>query len=119
VLLAHDVDVSGVELTMQRIADHIHTLSKHVRHDGAEYEARVYGTQRSDRTWEGWIEFHPVSGAGTVLRTQQETSQPNRMTLSYWAGGLEPIYLEGALKRAMRTTAPKDGGTDHALRTGR
>jgi hypothetical protein len=119
VVLATVVDVSGVERTMQRIADHIHTLSKHVRYDGAEYEAQVYGTQRGDRTWEGWIEFHPVSGDGPVLRTQQETSQPNRITLAYWAGGLEPVYLDGALKRALRKAAPGDGGTDHALRTGR
>jgi hypothetical protein len=35
-----------------------------------------------------------------VLVTQQETSQPNRAALEYWADGLEPIYLEGALARA-------------------
>jgi len=35
-----------------------------------------------------------------VLRTEQETSQPNRAAIEYWADGLEPIYLDGALARA-------------------
>ena len=39
-------------------------------------------------------------GSGRPLRTGQETSQPNRWALDYWAGGLEPVYLEGALTRA-------------------
>jgi hypothetical protein len=30
----------------------------------------------------------------------KETSQPNRDAIEYWALGLEPIYLEGALARA-------------------
>jgi len=82
-------------------SENIHTISTHIRgKDGSEYEARVYGAQRDDRTWEGWIEFHPVDGNGPVLRTGQETSQPNRVTLDYWASGLEPVYLEGALVRA-------------------
>jgi hypothetical protein len=86
---------------MHTITDHIHTLSKRVRRRSAEYEARVYGAEREDGTWEGWIEFHPVDGSPNVLRTGQETSQPNRKTLEYWAGGLEPIYLDGALSRAI------------------
>lgn len=89
---------------MQKAAtEHIHTISAHIssKH-GAEYEARVYGAQRDDRTWEGWLEFHPVRGTGPVLRTGQETSQPNRITLDYWAGGLERVYLEGALVRAAK-----------------
>jgi hypothetical protein len=34
------------------------------------------------------------------LLTEQETSQPNRTAIEYWALGLEPIYLEGAFARA-------------------
>jgi hypothetical protein len=48
----------------------------------------------------GWIEFHPLDGEGVFLRTSQETSQPNRAALAYWASGLEPIYFEGAFARA-------------------
>lgn len=36
-----------------------------------------------------------------MLRTGQETSQPNRSALEYWATGLETIYLDGAFKRAV------------------
>jgi hypothetical protein len=37
-----------------------------------------------------------------ILHTDRETSQPNRAALEYWADGLEPVYLEGALARAQR-----------------
>ena len=82
--------------------EHIHTHSRHVRSaDGTEYEARVCGARRGDGTWAGWLEFRPVTGAGATLRTGQETSQPDRGALDYWAGGLEPVFLEGALVRAL------------------
>ena len=70
--------------------------------DGARYRARVYGEQRREGTWSGWIEFVPADGerAAATLRTGQETSQPDRKAVEYWAGGLEPVYLEGALTRA-------------------
>ena len=38
--------------------------------------------------------------AEPVLQTEQETSQPNEMSVEYWATGLEPIYFEGAFERA-------------------
>jgi len=68
--------------------------------DGTIYIARSYGEERSDGTWEGWIEFTPADREGQVLLTDRETSQPNRVTLEYWATGLEPIYFEGAFERA-------------------
>jgi hypothetical protein len=83
------------------MAEHIYTYSTSVRSaDGFEYEIRVYGEARGDGMWFGWLEFHPRRGSGSVLRTDQETSQPNRQALEYWAGGLEPTYFEGALNRA-------------------
>jgi hypothetical protein len=73
---------------------------------GVVYRARIYGEQRPDRTWTGWIDFVPVSGTplrpGHHYRTGQETSQPDRAALEYWASGLEPVYLDGALGRALR-----------------
>jgi hypothetical protein len=68
--------------------------------DRTTYIVRAYANQRSDGTWAGWIEFHPVDGRKPALRTGQETSQPNRVTVEYWASGLEPIYFEGAFARA-------------------
>ena len=72
-----------------KIADH-----------GTTYTARVRGAARPDGTWQAWLEFRPSDGHKPVLRTDQETSQPNRTTIEYWALGLEPLYLEGALARA-------------------
>jgi hypothetical protein len=64
------------------------------------YIVHVCGQERVDGIWEGWIEFHPTDAGHPILSTERETSQPNRAALEYWADGLEPIYLEGALARA-------------------
>jgi hypothetical protein len=64
------------------------------------YIVWICGEERIDGTWEGWLEFHPSDASQPTLRTEQETSQPNRAALEYWADGLEPTYLEGALARA-------------------
>jgi hypothetical protein len=70
--------------------------------DGHAYTTRAMGRQRKGRTvWEGWLEFSPVGGRGMVRRSQVETTQPNREALAYWASGIEPVYLEGALERAI------------------
>jgi hypothetical protein len=68
--------------------------------DSIKYIIHICGQQRADATWEGWIEFHPSDPNHPVLMTEQETSQPNRTALEYWADGLEPVYLEGAFARA-------------------
>ena len=71
--------------------------------DGQQFVVRAYGEERRDGTWIGWLEFVSVNGSGTTLRTDRETTQPNRTTLDYWASGLEPVYLEGAFARAQIT----------------
>lgn len=88
------------------MAELIHTHSARIKGPGgAPYEARIYGNARTDGTWIGWLEFRRVSARDAadeprVLRTDRETTQPDRVALEYWAGGLEPIYLEGAFARA-------------------
>jgi hypothetical protein len=70
--------------------------------DGHAYTARAMGRQRRGQTvWEGWLEFTPLGGRGMVRRSQVETTQPNREALAYWASGIEPVYLEGSLERAI------------------
>jgi hypothetical protein len=73
--------------------------------DGRRYTARACGRERSDARWEGWLEFVPDDGT-EVLRTPRETTQPNLADLRYWASGLTPVYLEGALERASTPTVP-------------
>jgi len=80
----------------------IHQFTGQIRtSDGGLYAAEVHGAERPDGTWEGWIEFRPLDGRGPTLRTDRETTQPDRGALVYWATGLEPLYLEGALARAL------------------
>jgi hypothetical protein len=70
--------------------------------DGHAYSARAMGRQRQGRTvWEGWLEFSPRGGRGIIRRSPIETTQPSREALAYWASGIEPVYLEGALERAI------------------
>jgi hypothetical protein len=78
--------------------------------DGTPYRASIYGASRADGTWQAWIEFESTDGSRSALRTGQETSQPDRAAVEYWAGGLEQIYYEGALDRALRLN-PLPGST--------
>lgn len=73
--------------------------------DGTTYRARACGRQREDRQWEGWIELVPEDGS-PVLRSERETTQPNHTDIEYWATGLTPVYLEGALRRALTPRQP-------------
>src|SRR6185436_4946639 len=68
--------------------------------NGVQYFAQACGAGNSGGLWEGWIEFVPAGG-GAPLRSPRETTQPNRVDTEYWATGLTPVYLEGALRRAM------------------
>jgi len=77
--------------------------------DGARYEARACGSPMPDGCWQGWIEFVPTAGGNPVC-TSRETTQPNRTDTEYWASGLTPVYLDGALGRALKE--PRRAGLD-------
>ena len=80
----------------------IHEFATGVRDaDGHLYKARAFGRERTNGTWIGWLEFSPRGTGGIVRRSPIETTQSNRRALVYWATGLEPVYLEGALERAI------------------
>ena len=76
--------------------------------NGRHYVARACGSEMpGDILWQGWVEFVPVDG-GPAIASGRETTQPNRVDAVYWATGLTPVYLEGALQRArhpLRLTA--------------
>ena len=81
--------------------------------DGASFVARACGSAGRDGLWQGWVEFTPVEG-GPVARSGRETTQPNRVDLEYWATGLTPVYLEGALARARAARAIGGTGAEPA-----
>jgi hypothetical protein len=68
--------------------------------DGRQYTAQACGRERENGQWEGWLEFTDVE-TGEILRSQRETTQPNLKDAQYWATGLTPVYLEGALDRIL------------------
>jgi hypothetical protein len=82
-----------------------------VAKDGTVYSARACGGQTDRGMWQGWIEFVPVGG-GSAIRSGRETTQPNRQDTEYWATGLTPVYLEGALDRALNPLTIVPHGLD-------
>jgi hypothetical protein len=67
--------------------------------DGSRWVARACGRQGKGTIWEGWLEFVPLDAELRPIQTRRETTQPNRDDLVYWATGLTPVYLKGALVR--------------------
>ena len=86
------------------MAESIYTYQTIVFHGGREWTVEAWGEGREDGRWEGWLVFVPADGS-LPLATPRETTQSNRQALTYWASGLEPIYLEGAFTRAVSRAA--------------
>ena len=72
-----------------------------VTHGGRQYIVQACGRERDNGQWEAWLEFEDVD-TGEIVRSQRETTQPNHKDALYWATGLTPVYLEGALDRILR-----------------
>jgi hypothetical protein len=84
------------------VNDLMHTYSEAVRDaEGRGYAASVHALERIDGTWETRLEFRGL-GRDVTLRTRRESEQPDRRAVLYWASGLQPSYLDGALLRATR-----------------
>ena len=74
--------------------------------DGRVFRAHACGRERDNGQWEAWLEFEDIE-TGEVLRSQRETTQPNKKDAAYWATGLTPVYLEGALDRILNPPVPR------------
>jgi hypothetical protein len=73
-----------------------------VSDETGSYHARAVGRHAEDGMWEGWLEFVPLDGKAETLVGPVESRQPEPEHLTYWATGLTPVFLEGALWRAKR-----------------
>jgi hypothetical protein len=67
---------------------------------GRRYLAHACADQAPGGLWEGWFLFLPQDG-GEALATDRETTQSKREDVVYWSTGIEPVYLEGAFRRAL------------------
>jgi hypothetical protein len=72
---------------------------------GERFVARVYAGRQPGGLWEAWLVFFSLR-TGRVVATDRETTQSTREHVLYWATGLGPTYLQGALARAL---APRRG----------
>ena len=69
--------------------------------NGRWYRPRAYGDPQPDGTWEGWLVFFPIAGGTAIAPPAPETTQRTSEAVAVWAAGLRPVYLEGALGRAI------------------
>jgi hypothetical protein len=84
------------------VSDLVHAYAEVVRDpEGRGYAASVHARERIDGIWEKWLEFRGL-GRDVTMRTSRESEQTNHRAVVYWASGLQPSYLDGALLRAMR-----------------
>jgi hypothetical protein len=83
------------------MAEVLRSFDEQIQHGQITYRPRVIGRHADDGMWEGWLEFIPVDGSAKVVVSAVESRQPERSHLEYWAQGLTPVYVEGALERAL------------------
>ena len=95
------------------MAEVVHVFETPVLLDGAPYMVQV-ATRPEGHIWEAWIEFEALDGSD-ARRTPRETTQPDKNAVVYWAQGLSPTYLEGALRRTIRPRAPREQAMPPAL----
>jgi hypothetical protein len=68
---------------------------------GQWYRPRAYGDPQPDDRWKGWLIFFPLLGGRAIAPPHPETTQATWTALITWAAGLTPVYVEGALERAL------------------
>jgi hypothetical protein len=79
----------------------VHVYATPVRSpDGRSWVAQAWADALPRGGWEGWFAFLPDDG-GEPVWTDAETAQGRLTWVQYWASGIEPLYLEGALARAL------------------
>jgi hypothetical protein len=83
------------------MAELLVSFEEPVSHATGRYAARAVGRQGDDGMWEGWLEFEPLDTAGAIVVGPVETTQPEPEHVRYWATGLTPVFLQGALGRAL------------------
>ena len=89
--------------------------------------ARAYGDPQPDGSWDDWLVFFPLGRGTAIAPPSPETTQHTLADLAVWAAGLTPVYLEGALDRALgtlplsssspsRTSQPSTSRTSRTIR---
>jgi hypothetical protein len=90
--------------TRQRAAPNthlVHVYKKSIRSpDGRTWVAQAWANKLLRGEWRGWFAFLPDDG-GEPAWTDPETTQARLAWIRYWASGIQPLYLEGALARAL------------------
>jgi hypothetical protein len=95
------IDASAMELVHER------TIALRDAQGTVYDRARVYAAPQTDGRWGGVIEFVPIDGS-PAIRSPRETTQRNVADVAYWATGLELVYFQGALERALRERTRTD-----------
>jgi hypothetical protein len=83
------------------MAEVLVAFAEPVSNGTGRYAARAVTRQAEDGMWQGWIEFESLDDPRTVVVGPVESTQPEHEHVRYWATGLTPVFLEGALSRAL------------------
>jgi hypothetical protein len=83
------------------MADVLVSYETPITGEGGLYHARSVGRLAEDGMWEAWFEYEPLDDDGPVIVGTVESRKPESQYINYWATGVTPIYLEGALNRAL------------------
>jgi len=83
------------------MAEVLKSYTEPVLDGSGRYHARAVGRLADDGMWDGWLEFESLDDDRPVVVGPVETRQPEAHDLAYWSSGLTPVFLEGALKRAL------------------
>jgi ATP-dependent Clp protease ATP-binding subunit ClpX len=69
---------------------------------GQRYVACAYADRMPGGRWEAWLVYFPLK-AGPPVVGDRETNQHGQGAIARWAEGVSPVYLQGSLRRALRS----------------
>jgi hypothetical protein len=96
------------------MAEVLVSFDQPVSHATGRYVSRAVTRQADDGMWQGWLEFDPLEADRPTVVGPVESTQPTFVDVRYWATGLTPVFLEGALSRALSPLTVKVGVPDTA-----
>src|SRR5262245_29836494 len=73
-----------------------------VEADGRVFRPCLYGDSQADGSWAAWVIFIPVPRGCAIAPPGPETIQRSFAAVQAWAAAVTVVYLEGALRRALR-----------------
>jgi ATP-dependent Clp protease ATP-binding subunit ClpX len=82
--------------------EQVHSYPYVLTAGGQRYVAAAYADRMTGGRWEAWLVFFPLT-PGPPVASDRETTQHGQEAVGRWAEGVTSVYLQGALRRALRS----------------